>query len=642
MRGLSPKAARLDAPPTSIFGAARLLDEAGYTSVVATNCDQDYVRYLAPGDQVTATTVIEAISEQKTDRARHRLLRHPRARATATSTASEVGAMCFRVLKFKPASAPQPRRRRRRAAPSRDAAAPAALTHDNRFCWEGVAQRELRIQRCNACGALRHPPRPDVPRLPRRLEWDRRSRGARDASTASSSLHHPQFPGFELPAPIALVELEEGTRIVSNLVGVAPERGADRHAGRRSSSTRVEPGCMLPLLPAGGDARRATMDFSLCERAGGRARPRAQASSPSAAATRRALQRSSAGRRGSTRRCGRRSRRRICWAGACPRTHGGMRLRHARGCALVLQESRPRIVAPVPLLAVARARRRFRSRASAATRSASAGCARSRREARSDGRAGRARARRSRAAARHRAPRRPRLAPRRREGARAGVGHAPSCCWSRRRRDGGRRALPRRPRGGRRRARSSARPRAASRSRPPLAGAPAPTRVLGDAAAAPRSLRWLHDARAGRPSRDRSSASPSARCDDHRRLRAQRVQFGVPIGVLPGACSTARADGYIDLEAMRWTALAAAWRVARGRGRRAREAPVAKFWAADGGLGASPPRAAPARRHRRRPRLSDPPLLPVVEAARARRSAAPRRSSPASAASWPHPAAGAA
>ncbi|MHB8440351.1 MAG: Zn-ribbon domain-containing OB-fold protein [Acidimicrobiales bacterium] len=34
--------------------------------------------------------------------------------------------------------------------------------------------------------------------------------------------HHPQVPSFDYPLPVALVELEEGTRLVADLVDVAP------------------------------------------------------------------------------------------------------------------------------------------------------------------------------------------------------------------------------------------------------------------------------------------------------------------------------------------------------------------------------------------------------------------------------------
>src|SRR3954454_6603475 len=48
------------------WGAAlQLLDAAGFTSTVAVNCEQEYVRYLVPGDRVTVTGVLESVSEEK-------------------------------------------------------------------------------------------------------------------------------------------------------------------------------------------------------------------------------------------------------------------------------------------------------------------------------------------------------------------------------------------------------------------------------------------------------------------------------------------------------------------------------------------------------------------------------------------------
>ena len=43
----------------------RLLEGAGFTSVVATDCQQEYARYLHPGDRLSETKVIESISEEK-------------------------------------------------------------------------------------------------------------------------------------------------------------------------------------------------------------------------------------------------------------------------------------------------------------------------------------------------------------------------------------------------------------------------------------------------------------------------------------------------------------------------------------------------------------------------------------------------
>jgi alkylation response protein AidB-like acyl-CoA dehydrogenase len=61
----------------------------------------------------------------------------------------------------------------------------------------------------------------------------------------------------------------------------------------------------------------------------------------------------------------------------------------------------------------------------------------------------------------------------------------------------------------------------------------------------------------------------------------ERVQFGVPIGSFQ-AVQHRVADGFIDLEAMRWTLWRAAWRLASGLPAE-RDAAVAAFWAAEGG-----------------------------------------------------------
>jgi uncharacterized OB-fold protein len=53
------------------------------------------------------------------------------------------------------------------------------------------------------------------------LEWETLEASGRGRVYSYVVAHHPQIPPFEYPNLIALVELEEGTRLVSNLVGVA-------------------------------------------------------------------------------------------------------------------------------------------------------------------------------------------------------------------------------------------------------------------------------------------------------------------------------------------------------------------------------------------------------------------------------------
>jgi uncharacterized OB-fold protein len=97
-----------------------------------------------------------------------------------------------------------------------------ALTQDNAFFFEGARRGELLIQRCASCGTLRHPPRPACARC-RSFEWDTVVASGRGTVYSYVVVHHPQVPAFDYPLPIAVVALEEGTRLVADLVGVAPD-----------------------------------------------------------------------------------------------------------------------------------------------------------------------------------------------------------------------------------------------------------------------------------------------------------------------------------------------------------------------------------------------------------------------------------
>jgi len=94
-------------------------------------------------------------------------------------------------------------------------------TLDTQFFWDALRERRLVIQRCTGCGALRHPPRPMCPGC-NGLGWDTIESSGRGTVYSFVMPQHPQFPWFDYPYVVALVELEEGTRIVSNVCDVAP------------------------------------------------------------------------------------------------------------------------------------------------------------------------------------------------------------------------------------------------------------------------------------------------------------------------------------------------------------------------------------------------------------------------------------
>ena len=101
------------------------------------------------------------------------------------------------------------------------------LTDDNEGYWLAAKDRRLAVQRCAACGTTHHPPRPMCPACHSvELQWQ--DVAGTGVVYSYALLHHPQHPAFEYPVPAVLVDLDEGVRVVSNLVDVDPH---DIHIG---------------------------------------------------------------------------------------------------------------------------------------------------------------------------------------------------------------------------------------------------------------------------------------------------------------------------------------------------------------------------------------------------------------------------
>jgi uncharacterized OB-fold protein/acyl dehydratase len=198
-----------------------VLDEAGYTSVVATNSDQTYHRYLRHGEHVEVSTRLEDVTGPKRTGLGEGWF--VTTRSTWYVGDEAVAEMRFRVLKFRPAAKP--------AAAETPVAAPEvirpAVTLDTEYFWEGTAVGELRIQRCGGCGLLRHPPGPMCPECGATKPTHLVSDGVGEVYSYVVH-HHPRVPGRETPFVVALVELDEGVRMLGELTGIAPD---DVHIG---------------------------------------------------------------------------------------------------------------------------------------------------------------------------------------------------------------------------------------------------------------------------------------------------------------------------------------------------------------------------------------------------------------------------
>ncbi|MEX2246979.1 MAG: Zn-ribbon domain-containing OB-fold protein [Dehalococcoidia bacterium] len=95
-------------------------------------------------------------------------------------------------------------------------------TPETREFWDGAKRGELRIQRCRSCGRAYFFPRPFCPHCSSKdVEWFTASgRG----TLHTYVINHRPAHGFDDIAPyvIAVVQLEEGPRMMTNIVGVDP------------------------------------------------------------------------------------------------------------------------------------------------------------------------------------------------------------------------------------------------------------------------------------------------------------------------------------------------------------------------------------------------------------------------------------
>ncbi len=103
------------------------------------------------------------------------------------------------------------------------------LTDDNAFYWEGAAAGRLLAQRCGECAIVRHPPRPMCPHC-HSLAVDVIRLSGRGTLYSYAILHHPQSPVFDYPVRAALVDLEEGIRVLAELTEIATDDITHRYA----------------------------------------------------------------------------------------------------------------------------------------------------------------------------------------------------------------------------------------------------------------------------------------------------------------------------------------------------------------------------------------------------------------------------
>ena len=90
--------------------------------------------------------------------------------------------------------------------------------------WDGCKQHQLRFQKCRDCGYVRWPPSIICPMCySSETEWITAS--GKGTLYTFATYHHAYHPAFEndLPYITAIIELEEGPHLLTNIVGCSPD-----------------------------------------------------------------------------------------------------------------------------------------------------------------------------------------------------------------------------------------------------------------------------------------------------------------------------------------------------------------------------------------------------------------------------------
>lgn len=195
-----------------------LFDGAGFVGVVATNCDQTYHRYLRPGEDVSVVAELtDVVGPKNTALGEGYFISQ---KITWQVGDEDVAEMDWRILKFRPAAADEAQLSAVPDDLDADSMMRPASSRDTKFFWDGVNAHELRIQK-RGDGSLAHPPVPAL-WLDKEQETDYVVSSGKGTVFSFVTHHAPKVPGRTLPFVIALVELEEGVRMLGELRGVDP------------------------------------------------------------------------------------------------------------------------------------------------------------------------------------------------------------------------------------------------------------------------------------------------------------------------------------------------------------------------------------------------------------------------------------
>lgn len=209
--------------------ALQILANAGFGSVIGAYTEERYLRHPRLGELLSGTLSVVEVSERKNTGLGSGYFVTTLSEFT-NQNGETLGTWKFRFFSFKPRVPSEEELARNKAREEQLAATPAhmlrrprpAIMKETAFFWEGCKAGQLRIQQCGNCSRLAHPP---VVRCPECGSYDLRHRVASGRATLHSFVEpvYPPMPFMSYPYIVGLVDLEEGTRLLTNIVHCPPE-----------------------------------------------------------------------------------------------------------------------------------------------------------------------------------------------------------------------------------------------------------------------------------------------------------------------------------------------------------------------------------------------------------------------------------
>ncbi len=117
----------------------------------------------------------------------------------------------------------------------------------NRTFWEGCREHKLRIQKCVGCGHLQHPPGPICCKC-RSFEHEYPELSGRGRLLSFFFIERVVHPSFASGDNVALIQLEEGVRLVSSLRGMPSEEAFEFDMAVRVDFEPIDDEITLPVF----------------------------------------------------------------------------------------------------------------------------------------------------------------------------------------------------------------------------------------------------------------------------------------------------------------------------------------------------------------------------------------------------------